>query len=61
MRQNPLAALREGKTMAELCNHFDLHANQALEWTKQLLAHVADAFEGGSRPIKDVDLVILHP
>ena len=55
-----LAALREDKTMAELCNQFELHANQIKEWEKQLLAHAADAFEGGSKPVKVIDLAPLH-
>ena len=29
-----LAALREDKTMAKLCNQFELHANQITEWKK---------------------------
>ena len=55
-----LAALREDKTMAELCNQFELHANQIKEWEKQLLAHAADAFEGGSKPVNVIDLAPLH-
>jgi transposase-like protein len=32
-----LAALREDKTMAQLCQEFDLHANQIIEWKRQLI------------------------
>ena len=28
-----LAALREDKTLAQLCQEFELHANQITEWT----------------------------
>ena len=31
-----LAALREDKTMTQLCEEFDLHANQITEWKRQL-------------------------
>ena len=31
-----LAALRENKTMTQLCDEFDLHANQITEWKRQL-------------------------
>ena len=55
-----LVALREDKTMPVLCNQFKLHANQITQWKKQLLAHVADAFESGSKPAKVVDLAPLH-
>ena len=31
-----LAALREDKTLAQLCQEFDLHPNQITEWRCQL-------------------------
>jgi len=46
--------------MAELCNQSELHANQMTECKKQLLAHAADAFEAGSKPVRVVDLVPLQ-
>ncbi len=43
-----LAALREDKTMAQLCQEFELHANQITEWKRQLIEGAAQAFNGAS-------------
>ena len=54
-----LAALREDKTMAELCKQYEVHVNQISEWKKQLIARATEVFEGGSRA-EPVDLAPLH-
>ena len=54
-----LAALREDKTLAQLCQQFEVHANQITEWKKQLQARATEVFGGGSRA-EPVDLVPLH-
>ena len=55
-----LAALREDKTMAELCKEFELHASQVIEWKLQLLEGAADAFAGSGQATAPVDLAPLH-
>lgn len=55
-----LAALRDDKTMAELCKEFELHASQVMEWKRQLLQGAADVFAGGGRAAAPVDLAPLH-
>ena len=57
--QVALAALREDRTMAQLCQEFDLHPNQISEWRHQLLERAVDVF-GGADPPKPVDLQPLH-
>ncbi len=54
-----LAALREDKTMAELCNEFELHATQITDWKRQLLEGAADAF--GPGPSEAAEPVVLAP
>lgn len=40
--QVALAALRDDKTMAELCKEFELHASQVIEWKRPLLEDAGD-------------------
>ena len=54
-----LAALREDKTMAELCAQFKVHSNQISEWRKQLVSRATEVF-GGSAGAEPVDLDPLH-
>jgi transposase len=56
-----LAATRGDKTLAELAEHFDVHANQISEWKQQLLESTPDAF-GGSQKAKtaEPDLKVPH-
>jgi transposase-like protein len=55
-----LAALREDKTLAQLCQQFELHPTQITDWKKQLLSSAAGVFGALSKRQEPVDLVPLH-
>jgi len=57
--QVALAALREDRTMAELCAQFELHPSQIGEWKRQLLERAAEVFAGSASP-EPVNLAPLH-
>ena len=57
--QVALAALREDRTLAELCEQFELHPNQITEWKRQLFERAAEVFDAGPRP-DPVNLAPLH-
>jgi transposase len=40
-----MAALRGDKTLVQLAQQFDVHANQITTWKTQLQAHAKDSFE----------------
>ena len=54
-----LAALREDKTLADLCVQFEVHTNQITEWKRQLLERAAEIFDTGPRS-EPVNLAPLH-
>jgi len=58
-----LAAIKGEKTLAELAQQFDVHANQITQWRSQLLEGAADVFGGEARSepaVPTVDVKTLH-
>jgi transposase len=58
-----LAAIKGEKTLAELAQQFDVHANQITAWKAQLTESAAGVFGGGpagGEPAPSVDLTRLH-
>jgi len=54
-----LAAVREDRTLADLCKEYELHPTQITEWKKQLLDNAAEVFGRGAR-VEPVNLAPLH-
>ena len=57
-----LAAIKGEKTLAELAEHYDIHANQITSWRTQLLEGAAEVFGGDSKAEAppQVDVKELH-
>jgi transposase len=56
-----LAALKGEKTLFELAQQFDVHANQITQWKSQLLEGAAGVFgQNKSEAVPGVDLKVLH-
>ena len=55
-----LAAIKGDKTVVELSEQFDVHANQITQWKTQLLARADEAFDGAGSKEPPVDVKTLH-
>jgi transposase len=56
-----VAALRGDKTLAELAQQFDVHANQIVQWKQQALENMAAAFDkGASGQASEAEIKDLH-
>lgn len=58
-----LAAIKGEKTLSELAQQFDVHANQIKQWKDQLLDGAAGVFGAEARPesvTPSIDVKTLH-
>ena len=55
-----LEAVKEGQTLMELSERFQVHPNQITEWKKQLLEKASEVFEKGKKVSLEPDVKELH-
>jgi len=56
-----LAAIKDDRTLAQLAEQFDVHANQITAWKAQLESGAADVFgPGGQAVVPAIDVKSLH-
>lgn len=57
-----LAALREDRTLADICAEFKVHSTQISDWKRQLVEHAVEGFarRGSAERVPAIDVTPLH-